>query len=343
YLEIKKDRAISWKDIDAASLAINKGCGPYAPWIDDGFSAVPWNSLAPCFVAPLLDGGKETLFSKGTKVWTIDPKLFNPDHEEVLQKLLETGRLSAPNQKIVLQGILETDGLAAPMLKKGLQPFLDANTINEIQLRVFLANCCLDMFEAEQPELDPAQLPTCFKTEDESSSWIYAFDRQAGTLSAAAGTIDSEQVLGCPGNESHFWIKKIATFRDGTFQIDNGEVFKINDNLMPVPLQLPEDAKTIGISDLRRSYLERMSRIDMEIILKQKAYLQGRLREVIQHESDVMAEMAEMSRQSAGSAIDREELEFARLHLALAPGSKQFYTYVLAELEKLIDELREGE
>jgi hypothetical protein len=185
--------------------------------------------------------------------------------------------------------------------------------------------------EEDFVKLDPKKYPVCIKSEDGPSSWVFAFERETGNLTAAIGVVDRQQVLGIPGNELSIITKKTVSFVEG--KNAEGE-FK------PLPLQLPQGARTVGAAGLKAAYYAAMLRTGRSALVERKDRAEEDLRATIKKETQLNARIAALSPRAAK---EPKELDDLQRELDGVRGDKAMYSYVKTQLQVIVDELRREE
>ena len=176
--------------------------------------------------------------------------------------------------------------------------------------------------------LDPAQYPRCFLVENGETNLAYAIDR-SGLISAVAGTTSSEDVLTVPGSPV-FVIKKNCGFvGPGQALISEKEP----------ALEIPSNAKSIGIIDLKASCRERMKAEGVETFQSHLDQIENEWKDLLKNEVVLRAEMAAC----LSSGRNCEELARFRAELDETQASKNRYAYVAPRLRELIADLRKAE
>lgn len=294
YVEIRRDRAITQQDIAAALRVMKKEGEPY------GYDCCccvydAYKEVATRFLTPFLDGTMDDLFSKNVQPLHCDARLLaantekgSPQTEHVRRRLIETEKLSEIECGIFALGHPDSKLMQSP--------------------------------EEAPPHLAPEKFPICFKTKDDSSSWVYAFNRESGVFLGVIGTVDQKEIFGSPGNEVVVYVK--------------ASLLKDSDECKPMPLDLPKNARIIGVADLKSDYRRMLSETNAEELRERIAYEEGELQKRIREESDLSAKLAKLSGEAK---TDKKTLEDVRSQLAFTRGEKARYTYNVAKFKQLME------
>lgn len=172
--------------------------------------------------------------------------------------------------------------------------------------------------------LDPQRLLVCIESQDASSKWTYAFDRKSGALSAASGTDRYEHIFGMPGYDVIVGMTIVTDFNKGEISAECTEV----------ALDLPPNAKVVGISDLRAEILRNTGLPALEA---QKVELDKNIQSSKDSESQLLLRIAKFT---AEPDKRRDDPEDDQLELIRTRAEKNRYLFAAGELEKLIDEAK---
>ena len=227
YLKIERRRPVSWRNIDDALAVIRKECP----------STTGLSFYNPSFALPFLDGGIDKLFSQKATALNLDPKVA----ARLASDMSQTGEFAKHDKTIDWD--VEVFGIGHPDYKFFIGP------------------------PPKKPKLDPKKFPICFRTEDAVSNWRYAFDPQAGTLSAAVGVVDCREIHGVPGNKVTIYIKPTISFGEG----------EVTGEFRPARFQLSEEANVIGMADFKNFFHRAMRQIGTRTFLERKADLEKEL------------------------------------------------------------------
>ena len=294
YVEIRQERPIAQQDIVAALRVMKKEGEPY------GYDCCccvydAYKEVATRFLTPFLDGTMGDLFSKKVQPLDCDARLLaanmekgSPQTEHVRMRLTETEKLSEIECGIFALGHPDSKLMQSP--------------------------------EEAPPHLAPEKFPICFKTKDDSSSWVYAFNRESGVFLGVIGTVDQKEIFGSPGNEVVVYVKAC--------------LLKDSDECKPMPLDLPKNARIIGVADLKSDYRRMLSETNAEELRERIAYEEGELQKRVRDESDLSAKLAKLSGEAK---TDKKTLEDVRSQLVLARGETARYAYHVAKFQQFIE------
>lgn len=314
FLLVKGNQAFLflWRDKEEVSTYLQIENDRAITWKDiDGGWQVVQKECGPC--AGLLHGG-----IMNPIVCSAASRLVAPFLEDGLERMVsaESKMNLAPTDRAAAEKLVEAGKLAA-------MEFMIVELGHPDYRMIALPT-----------KLDPKKFPICVTTEDKSSGWYYAFDRRTWMISGAIGVVDHKEMCGFPGN------KVAISMKQGDFTVD-GTVVKPFPEFKPVTFELPKGAEIIGVADLRDAYIEVVkSKIGAADLQKQIVDVKKELQRVVREESELQAKIAKLS---AGSSANREGLEGARLKLADAQGAQQTYAYIIAELQRVIDDIAKRE
>jgi hypothetical protein len=176
--------------------------------------------------------------------------------------------------------------------------------------------------------IDPKHNPICTMTEDGVDQWAFAFERASGTMTAAIGIVDRKQVLGTPGNKLLVLLKRIATF---------GENDKGAGEFRPLPLDLPQNARTVGLSGLKTAYYTAMAHATYPSLAEQNEQVERALLAAVQKRNRLEADLA---KSIVTSGTERDRLADLRRQLDATRGDIASCSYVNTQLKRLIAEVR---
>ncbi len=250
YLEIVKERPITWEDVDEAEEIVRKQC-PLASY----------ERLDHCMILPLLDGGTDRLFAGAIRV------LKRGEDKESIS-VFELGH---PQYKIAI-------GLPQPTTK-----------------------------------LDPAQYPRCFRVESGVTKLSFAVD-STGIVSAVTGVAAREDVFALPGNPV-FILKKNCGFNG------NGQQ---PEKITEAALDLPKDAKRIGIVELKAACLAANKAEGIEALQAMLTQLEKEQKENFNMEKLLQSEIAE-----AQGSKSVNKMANLQADLSETRGRDQTYCYVI--------------
>ncbi|MGA7699454.1 MAG: hypothetical protein WCB27_07605 [Thermoguttaceae bacterium] len=109
---------------------------------------------------------------------------------------------------------------------------------------------------------------------------------------------------------------------------------KDGDGYSPVPLELPKNARTINLADLKSEYRKMLSNLSIEEIRKQKDYVEKELRTLAREESDLSAKLARLS---ADGKTDKKTLEDIHSQLVFIRGEDARYAYHVAKFQQIME------
>ena len=181
--------------------------------------------------------------------------------------------------------------------------------------------------EQNPDEIDPKNNPVCIKAEGGVDTWAFAFEKKTGTLSAAIGVVDREQVLGVPGNKLLILMKRIKSFAEG--EEEKGE-------FRPVPLQLPQNARIVGVAGIKAAYYAAIAEGGPMTLAERREEVEKELQATLDKESRLKTKISQLT---VKAAKGMKELDDLRKELEGAQGDKVMLSYVKAELQALIDEM----
>ncbi len=179
-------------------------------------------------------------------------------------------------------------------------------------------------------KIDPKNCPVCIKTEDGAASWAYAFERKTGTLCAAIGVVDRKEILGTPGNKLLILAKRLASSAEGE---QSTSEFK------PMPLELPQNAKTVDSACLKGAYYAAMVERSQPLH-EQIEQVETELKATLEKEPQLKAKISQLT---SNTKADQKELGNLRQELDGIQGDKVMYSYLKTELQALLDEIRRSD
>ena len=264
YLEIVKERPITWDDVDEAEEMVRKQC-PLASY----------ERLAHCMILPLLKGGADRLFAGAIRV-------------------LKRGEEKEPTSVFVL---------GHPQYK-----------------------ITIGLPESTE-KLDPRSIRA-------ASAWriatklSFAVD-SSGIESAVAGVAAREDVFGVPGNPV-FIFKRNSGFNEKGQQYE-----KVTD----AALDLPNDAKRIGVAKLKVAQLAAIKAEGIESLQSQLKQLEKVQKDNQKDEKLLQAKIAE-ARSSRTSADKLVELQ---AYLSDAQGRERTYDNAIPRIRGLLEDVQRTE